>query len=149
LEDEEQVHNYVRVNHNGLSCTSNQNFKNILNGKSLASVDTTVVVNKGARLTKSDQLINNLMLSKYSRADTKPNLMIFTDDVKCTHGATVGQIDDNQLLYLKTRGLSDEDARSLLTSGFAKGIIEYMFHRPVVDEVYDTLFKKLEGAYGR
>ncbi len=149
LEGEEQVHNYVRVNHDGLGCTSNQNFRNILNNKARTSVDTTVVVNKDARLTKSDQLINNLMLSENARADAKPNLMIFNDDVKCTHGATVGQINDDQLLYLKSRGLSDREARSLLTTGFAKGIVEYIPHKPVATNIYNTLFRKLEGTYDK
>ena len=65
-----------------------------------------VIVSEGAQLTFSDQLINNLMLSDDGHADSKPNLMIFADDVKCTHGSTVGQIDDEQLFYLETRGRS-------------------------------------------
>jgi len=107
LEEDEQSHQFVRVHHEVENCTSHQYFKNIINDRARASFDGTVVVNKGAQLTNSDQLINNLMLSDEGHADCKPNLMIFADDVKCAHGATVGQLDDDQLFYLKTRGLSE------------------------------------------
>ncbi len=74
-------------------------FKNVINDKGRSSFDGTVIVDKGAQLTNSDQLINNLMLSDDAHADNKPNLMIFADDVKCTHGTTVGQIDEDSSCF--------------------------------------------------
>ena len=120
-------------------------FKNILNDRARASFDGTVVVNKGAQLTNSDQLINNLMLSDEGHADCKPNLMIFADDVKCAHGATVGQLDDDQLFYLKTRGLSEPIAKEILTQSFARSIVQKIPFEPIVKELDETLLKKLEA----
>ncbi len=145
LTDEEQVHHFVRIHHESPHGTSHQHFKNIVNDKSRSSVDGTVVVDPGAQLTSSDQLINNLMLSNTSHADNKPNLMIFADDVKCTHGATIGQIDEEQLFYLKTRGLSQKIAKELLTKSFAESIIETIPFPGVREDLENTLLKKLEN----
>lgn len=145
LNDHEQAHNFVRIHHEAPHGSSTQNFKNIVNGNSRSSVDGTVIVNQGAQQTYSDQLINNLMLSDNAHADTKPNLMIFADDVKCTHGATVGQLDEGQLFYLKTRGLSEQVAKQLLTKSFAESIVQTIEFSGVVDYLENTLLKKLEA----
>ena len=144
LENDEQSHQFIRVHHEVENCVSHQYFKNIINDRARASFDGTVVVNKGAQLTNSDQLINNLMLSDEGHADCKPNLMIFADDVKCAHGATVGQLDDDQLFYLKTRGLSESIAKEILTQSFARSIVQKIPFEPVVKELDETLLKKLE-----
>lgn len=144
LDGTEQVHNFVRVHHEAPQCVSHQHFKNIVNGQARSSFDGTVIVNEGAQLTSSDQLINNLMLSNDCHADNKPNLMIFADDVKCTHGATIGQIDEEQWFYLQTRGLSAKVAKELLTRSFAKSIIETIEFPEVVKDLNGTLLKKLE-----
>ncbi len=148
LEEDEQSHQFIRVHHEVGNCTSHQHFKNIINDRARASFDGTVVVNNGAQLTNSDQLINNLMLSDEGHADCKPNLMIFADDVKCAHGATVGQLDEEQLFYLKTRGLSDPVAKEILTQSFARSIIQKIPFEPVVKELDQTLLKKLEANNG-
>ncbi len=148
LINEEQVHNFVRIHHEAPHCTSQQLFRNVINHKGRSSFDGTVIVNKGAQLTYSDQLINNLMLSDEAHADNKPNLMIFADDVKCTHGATVGQIDEDQLFYLKTRGLSEELAQSLLTKSFVETVIQTIPFPEVREDLDDILLKKLEANHG-
>jgi Fe-S cluster assembly protein SufD len=145
LEEDEQSHQLIRVHHEVENCTSRQYFKNIINDRARASFDGTVVVNKGAQLTNSDQLINNLMLSDEGHADCKPNLMIFADDVKCAHGATVGQLDESQLFYLKTRGLSESVAKEVLTQSFARSIVQKIPFEPVVKELDQTLLKKLKA----
>ena len=145
LTDAEQVHNFVRIHHEAPHGTSAQVFKNIVSGKSRSSIDGTVIVNRGAQQTNSDQLINNLMLSDNAHADTKPNLMIFADDVKCTHGATVGQLDEDQLFYLKTRGLIEKVAKELLTKSFAESIIQTIEFPGVVEYLENNLLKKLEA----
>jgi len=144
LDDIEQVHNFIRIHHEAPQCVSHQHFKNIINGQARSSFDGTVIVNQGAQLTNSNQLINNLMLSNDCHADNKPNLMIFADDVKCTHGATIGQIDEEQWFYLQTRGLSARVAKEILTRSFAKSIIEIIEFPEVVKELNGTLLKKLE-----
>ena len=85
------------------------------------------------------------MLSDEGHADCKPNLMIFADDVKCAHGATVGQLDEDQLFYLKTRGLSESVAKEILTQSFARSIVQKIPFEPVVKELDETLLKKLEA----
>lgn len=147
LEGEEQAHNLVRIHHESPHCVSNQHFKNIVNDKSRASFDGTVIVNKGAQLTNSDQLINNLMLSDDAHADSKPNLMIFADDVKCTHGSTVGRLNEEQLFYLNTRCLSQEAAKTLLTRSFAESILDTLPFPFVVQGLRETLLKKLEAKH--
>ena len=146
LDGKEQVHNFIRIHHEAPQCISHQHFKNVVNGHARSSFDGTVVVNPGAQLTSSDQLINNLMLSDDCHANNKPNLMIFADDVKCTHGVTIGQIDEDQWFYLQTRGLSAKSAKELLTRSFAQSIIQTIEFPEVVEELNGTLLKKLEAT---
>ena len=146
LDGKEQVHNFIRIHHEAPQCISHQHFKNVVNGHARSSFDGTVVVNPGAQLTSSDQLINNLMLSDDCHANNKPNLMIFADDVKCTHGVTIGQIDEDQWFYLQTRGLSAKAAKELLTRSFAQSIIQTIEFPEVVEELKGTLLKKLEAT---
>ena len=99
-------------------CT--QLHKTIVGGAARAVFNGKVLVRKGAQLTNSAQHSRNLLLSPKARVDTKPQLEIFADDVKCAHGATVGQLDAEQLFYLKSRGLADQAARNLLTYALAR-----------------------------
>jgi Fe-S cluster assembly protein SufD len=138
------VHNFIRIHHEAPQCISHQHFKNVINDEGRSSFDGTVIVNQGAQLTSANQLINNLMLSDDCHADNKPNLMIFADDVKCAHGATIGQIDEDQLFYLQTRGLSKKFAKELLTRSFAESIVQTIQFPEVVKELSNTLLKKLE-----
>jgi Fe-S cluster assembly protein SufD len=148
LEKKEQVHHYMRVYHEAAQCSSDMHFKNIVNDQSRSSVDGTVIVEQDAQLTNSDQLINNLLLSNEAHADSKPNLIINADDVKCTHGNTVGQIDEEQLFYLKARGLSEAIAKTLLTKSFAASIVETIEFPSVRKNIEETLLKKLEANDG-
>ncbi len=141
--DQEQVHNYVRVHHEAPDCRSDQLFKNIIQDEGHSSIDTTVIVHEGAQLTESHQLINNLILSDDGVADTKPNLMIYADDVKCDHGATIGQISEEQLFYLKSRGLNEDEARTLLTSSFANTVLQGIDHPSLITRLKETLLNKL------
>jgi len=139
----EQAHHFARVRHEAPGCVSNQWFRNILMDSARASTNTTVRVAPGAQETNSTQLINNLMLSPDARADNKPNLMIFADDVNCTHGATIAQLNDNELLYLRSRGLPETLARSVLTSSFARSIIDSVSYTPAAREMTEALLGKL------
>jgi len=103
-------------------CT--QVHKTIVGGSAHAVFNGKVLVREGAQLTNSAQQSRNLLLSPKARVDTKPQLEIFADDVKCAHGATVGQLDAEQLFYLKSRGLADQAARNLLTYAFGAEIIQ-------------------------
>ena len=146
LDDKEQVHNFIRIHHEAPQCISHQHFKNVVNGHARSSFDGTVIVNPGAQLTSSAQLINKLMLSDDCHAHNKASLIIFADDVKCTHGVTIGQIDEDQWFYLQTRGLSAKAAKELLTRSFAQSIIQTIEFPEVVEELKGTLLKKLEAT---
>jgi Fe-S cluster assembly protein SufD len=102
-------------------CT--QLHKTIVGGEAHAVFNGKVMVREGAQLTNSAQQSRNLLLSSRARVDTKPQLEIFADDVKCAHGATVGQLDAEQLFYLKSRGLPDVQARNLLTFAFGAEVV--------------------------
>ncbi|HKS29895.1 MAG TPA: Fe-S cluster assembly protein SufD [Pyrinomonadaceae bacterium] len=105
-------------------CTSRQLYKGILDGKSRAVFNGKVFVREGALQTDAQQTNRNLLLSNEARVDTKPQLEIFADDVKCAHGATVGQLEEEELFYLISRGLRPELAQNLLTYGFAEEVID-------------------------
>src|SRR5882724_8126821 len=111
------------IDHKKPHCVSHQLYKGILDGKARAVFNGKVFVRPGAQKTDAMQTNKNLLLSNEARVDTKPQLEIFADDVKCAHGAAVGQIDQDELFYLETRGLNPELARNLLTYGFAEEVI--------------------------
>ena len=111
------------IDHKKPHCVSHQLYKGILDGKARAVFNGKVFVRPGAQKTDALQTNKNLLLSNEARVDTKPQLEIFADDVKCAHGAAVGQIDQDELFYLETRGLNPELARNLLTYGFAEEVV--------------------------
>jgi Fe-S cluster assembly protein SufD len=111
------------IDHRQPHCTSHQLYKGILDGKSRAVFNGKVFVRHNAQKTDALQTNKNLLLSNDARVDTKPQLEILADDVKCAHGAAVGQIDEDELFYLETRGIHPDLARNLLTYGFAEEVI--------------------------
>lgn len=145
LAGSEQAHSYVRVHHEAPGCESDQLFRDIVGGSARVSVDGTVIVHPGAARSRSTQLVNNLLLSDEARADTKPNLMIYAGDVKCSHGATSGSVDEEMLFYLRTRGFSEKAARALLTTGFIRRVLDAVGNRAVAEEAAALLFPRLEA----
>lgn len=124
---------------------SAQLHKTIVGGAAHAVFNGKVFVHEGAQLTDSAQQSRNLLLSGRAHVDTKPQLEIFADDVKCSHGATVGQLDAEQLFYLKSRGLSDETARNLLTYAFGAEIIDRIPVRSLVERLEQTVLEQTQG----
>jgi Fe-S cluster assembly protein SufD len=125
------------IDHLVPNCTSHQTYKGVLNDKSRAVFNGKVFVRENAHGTDAQQSNKNLLLSNDARVDTKPQLEIFNDDVKCSHGATVGQLEEEELFYLLTRGLPESLARNLLTYGFAEEII----NKIAVEEIKGVLDK--------
>ncbi|MCA1574101.1 MAG: Fe-S cluster assembly protein SufD, partial [Acidobacteria bacterium] len=111
------------IDHQRPHCTSHQLYKGILDGKSRAVFNGKIFVRHGAQKTDAMQTNKNLLLSDDARIDTKPQLEILADDVKCAHGAAVGQIGEDELFYLETRGIHPDLAKNLLTYGFAEEVI--------------------------
>lgn len=124
LNEKRESHANVLIEHQAPNCRSQQLFKGVLADISRSSFEGKILVQRAAQKTEAYQLNNNLLLSDHANADSKPNLEIFADDVKATHGATVGQLDAEQLFYLKARGLSDGESKNLLINGFAREIVD-------------------------
>jgi Fe-S cluster assembly protein SufD len=118
------VENHTLVDHALPHTTSNEIYKGILGDASRGVFRGRVVVRPDAQVTRAGQSNSNLLLTDHAEIDTKPQLEIYADDVKCSHGATVGQLDDDALFYLRARGLSEHDACMMLTTGFANEICD-------------------------
>lgn len=133
------------IDHRQPHCTSHQLYKGILDGKSRAVFNGKVFVRKGAQQTDAQQTNRNLLLSNEARVDTKPQLEIFADDVKCAHGATVGQLEDEELFYLASRGLHPDIARNLLTYGFAEEVIEKIKIESIKAQLDEAVLNRLHA----
>jgi Fe-S cluster assembly protein SufD len=144
----QHVDHHTRVDHQAPHCTSRENYRTVLDGRSHGVFNGKVVVHKGAIKTDSAQSNGNLLLSKHAEIDTKPELEIYNDDVKCAHGATVGQLDDKQLFYLRSRGVSEETAQELLTFAFADEVLASMGNQAVRTYVEKVAFAKLPHGEG-
>jgi len=129
--DRQHMDNYMKVEHASPRCESRQVYKGILDGQSHGVFHGRIIVHKDAQKTDAKQTNMNLLLSEEAQIDTKPQLEIYADDVKCTHGATVGQIDEEAIFYLRSRGLSDASARALLLYAFAGDMLQRMKSEPV------------------
>jgi Fe-S cluster assembly protein SufD len=144
---QQHTDSHTTIDHQKPRSVSNQLYKGILDGRSRAVFNGIVFVREAALLTDARQLNKNLLLSPDAHVDTKPQLEIFADDVKCAHGATVGQLEDEELFYLSTRGIPPERARALLTYGFAEDVISRIklksarehLNRVVLDKLHQSL----------
>lgn len=130
----QHLDNYMLVEHAKPYCSSRQFYNGILDDQSHGVFHGRIVVHKDAQKTDAKQTNRNLLLSDDAQIDSKPQLEIYADDVKCTHGATTGQIDEGALFYLRSRGISEIEARQLLLTGFARECLERM--KPGADRDY-------------
>ncbi|HEX6501880.1 MAG TPA: Fe-S cluster assembly protein SufD [Terriglobales bacterium] len=122
----EHLDNFMHVEHASPHCSSRQFYNGILDGHAHGVFHGRIVVHKDAQKTDAKQTNRNLLLSDDAQIDTKPQLEIYADDVKCTHGATIGQIEENALFYLQSRGIDEASARRLLLLAFASECVERM-----------------------
>lgn len=127
----QHLDNYMLVEHASPHCASRQFYNGILDDRAHGVFHGRIIVHKDAQKTDAKQTNRNLLLSDDAQIDTKPQLEIYADDVKCTHGATIGQIDDNALFYLRSRGIAEIDARRLLLEAFAGECLDRMHPGPV------------------
>jgi Fe-S cluster assembly protein SufD len=121
---QQHVDNHTRIDHRNPHGTSREYYRGVLDGQAHAVFNGKVIVRPGAQKTNASQTNHNLLLSRDAEIDTKPELEIYADDVKCNHGATVGQLDETQLFYLRSRGIDAAVARNLLVHAFAHDVIE-------------------------
>jgi len=150
LSDKKQhTDNYVFVDHTAPNCRSNQLFKGVLDDQATGAFNGRILVRPGAQGTNAYQANNNILMTSEARMSTKPQLEIFADDVKCSHGATVGQIDEEALFYLRSRGINEREARLMLMFGFAHEVIQNI-HIEALRERIDTLvMQRLRGELQR
>jgi Fe-S cluster assembly protein SufD len=137
------VDNHTVLYHDHPHCHSWEVYKGILDGRSRAVFNGKVMVKREAQKTDAKQTNRNLILSDFAKVDTKPQLEIFADDVKCTHGATVGQLDEVSLFYAQSRGFPLAEARRMLTYAFAAEVIEEVALEPVRAELNRLLLERL------
>ncbi len=133
--DRQHMDNYMKVEHASPNCDSRQLYNGVLDGKSRGVFHGRIIVHKDAQKTDAKQTNRNLLLSDSAQIDTKPQLEIYADDVKCTHGATIGQLDENAIFYIRSRGLSEESAREMLLHAFASKSLESMKVKEIRDYV--------------
>jgi len=138
---------HSRIDHRQPHCSSQQLYKGILDGKSRAVFNGKVFVRHGAQQTVAQQTNKNLLLSNEARVDTKPQLEIFADDVKCAHGAAVGQLEPDEIFYLESRGIRPELARNLLTYGFAEEVIDKIKIDSIRRELDATVLNRLHTTF--
>jgi Fe-S cluster assembly protein SufD len=146
LSGRQHVDNHTSIDHIQPRTASRELYKGILDGWSRGIFNGKVIVRKGAQLTDSNQSNHNLLLSPNAEVDPKPQLEIFADDVKCSHGATVGHLDEDALYYLRSRGIPGPDARALLTYAFANDVITHMRLEPVRARVENQIKSRLSNS---
>ena len=146
LADEQHCDHQTRIEHAQPNCYSREVYKGILDDASHGVFNGKVYVHAIAQKTDGKQTNNTLLLSEKAHVDTKPQLEIFADDVKCTHGATVGRLDQTALFYMKSRGVGAETARKLLTYAFAADVLETIEHQGVREGLEALTLERFAGA---
>jgi len=142
---EQLADHHMIVDHAQPHCNSHEYYNGILDGRSKGVFHGRILVRQPAQKTDAKQTNKNLLLSEAATVDTKPQLEIYADDVKCTHGATVGQLNEESVFYLRTRGIGAETARRMLIHAFAGEIIERIRCAPAREELDRVVWERLEA----
>lgn len=142
LKDSQHGDTTLEVLHNAPHGQSEQFYRSVLDDRARAVFQGKVLVEKGAHDTDAQQLSNALLLSEGAEMDTKPELEIYDDDVKCAHGATTGQLNDEALFYMRTRGISEKEARGILIKAFVNELVDKFGD----DAVKSLLQEQIEGV---
>lgn len=145
LDAKQHVDNFTQITHAVPNCLSNQLYKNVLDGEAVGAFAGRIHVVRNAQKTNAFQRNNNVLLSKTAKMHAKPQLIIDADDVKCSHGATVGQIDEEALFYMQARGIGKQQARMMLMNAFCHEVISEIkneFIRDVVAELVESKLSK-------
>jgi len=143
VDGDNHIDHHTTIEHKKSNCTSNEHYKGILDGNSRGIFNGRIHVHPDAQKTDAIQNNQNLLLSDDAIIHTKPELEIYADDVKCTHGATVGQLDDKAMFYLRTRGINKKDARQLLMRAYVGEVIEKINNEKIRTEIMKTVLERL------
>jgi Fe-S cluster assembly protein SufD len=142
------VDNHTRIDHRAPRCSSREFFRGLAMDQARAVFNGKIVVHAGAQKTDSEQRVANLILSKTAEINAKPELEIYADDVKCAHGATFGQLDNDALFYLRSRGLARNSASALLTYTFAQKVLRKIGHEELRARITARFLKRLPDGAG-
>ena len=145
----QHVDNYVSIDHFVPNCSSNQLFKGVLDEMSSGAFNGRIYVHPDAQKTTAYQRNNNILLTDDAKVNTRPHLEIYADDVKCSHGATVGQPDNDIMFYLRSRGIDQREAKLMLTFGFAHEVIQEIEVAALRDRLDDLVMQRLRGELSR
>ena len=150
IEDKNQhVDNHTTIDHAVPNCTSNELFKYVLDDQSVGAFSGLVLVRPGAQHTSSQQTNRNLCATRDARMYTQPQLEIYADDVKCSHGATVGQLDENALFYMRQRGIPEREARLLLMFAFVNEVVDTIRLDALRDRLHLLVEKRFRGELNK
>lgn len=142
INEKQHSDNWVNILHNVPNCESDQLFKSLVDDESVSAFSGKIYVARDAQKTNAYQSNKNVVLSETANAYSKPQLEIYADDVKCSHGSTTGQIDEDALFYLQARGIRESVARKLLLYAFAENIVERLDDEKFREEVHDLIHQK-------
>ena len=145
VDKKQHVENYLKINHNVPHCTSDTRFKGIIDDEASAVFNGHVYVAPGAQKTDAQQNNANIILTSTAKIDTKPFLEIYADDVKCSHGTSTGQLDQEAMFYMRQRGISKANARMLLMYAFAAEISNHIQIEDLHETIDDMIKRRLRG----
>lgn len=145
----QHVDNFTFIDHAVPNCTSSQLYKGVLDDEATGAFNGRILVRKDAQQTRAYQSNNNILLTDKAKMNTKPQLEIYADDVKCSHGATVGQLDEDALFYMRSRGIGYKEARLLMMYAFVDEIISKIQVAPLHDRISDLVNRRLRGELTR
>lgn len=147
LKEEQHVANYTTIDHQVANCESFETYKGVAADKASAVFNGKVFVRKDAQKTNAYQSNANVLLSENASINSKPELEIYADDVKCSHGSTTGQLDENALFYLRARGLSEAAAKNLLLQAFMEDVLQYLKNEEVLAYVHNRIAERFNWNY--
>jgi Fe-S cluster assembly protein SufD len=147
LKEEQHVANYTTIDHRVANCESFETYKGVATDKATAVFNGKVFVRKDAQKTNAYQSNANVLLSENASINSKPELEIYADDVKCSHGSTTGQLDENALFYLRARGLSEAAAKNLLLQAFMEDVLAYVKNEDVLSYVQQRISERFNWSY--
>jgi len=148
IEDKQHVDHNTLVHHIEPNCESHQDYKGIFDDKATGVFNGKVLVEKEAQKTNAFQANNNILVSDKATINTKPQLEIFADDVKCSHGCTIGQLDESAMFYLRSRGIPEKEARALLMYAFANNVLESVKIPELKARINKLIAKKIGVSIG-
>ena len=149
MDREQQVDTYSHITHAVPNCTSNELFKNVLDDHAVGAFSGRILVKEDAQKTAAYQTNRNLCATREARMYSKPQLEIYADDVKCSHGMTTGQLDENALFYMRSRGIPLNEARMMLSVAFTSDVIDHVRLDALKDRLHKLVEKRFRGELAR